>query len=135
MSTDMFSSDKTLLLIEPILRFFAPSISPKQLQTAHFIIRKMAHVSEYFIFGILCFHAVSNGVAESKMWRCVFWTVLIVIIFASVDEFHQSLVVTRTSSVRDISIDTFGGIVGVGLSVLRFRSQMRTKLNPDVSEA
>jgi VanZ family protein len=121
MSTETFSSDRTYRLIEPVLRFFSPSISAKEIAIVHTIVRKLAHVTEYFIFGILFFRAVSKGAAKSKVWRCVFWSLLVVTILAAADEYHQSFVVTRTGSVRDIAIDVFGGLLALGVSVWWFR--------------
>jgi VanZ family protein len=85
----------------------------------HGIIRKSGHVAEYFILGILLFRAFRSGSNESPGWRSALYSIFIVLLYAAGDEFHQSFVSTRTASLFDIGIDTMGGILAQGVSVLR----------------
>ena len=110
MSTGTFSADSTSRIIEPILRFLVPEISRQSLDTVHVLIRKCGHFSEYFILGILLFRAFRGGSVELKTLRCIFFSLIIVIIYAASDEFHQSFVATRTGSLVDVGIDVSGGI-------------------------
>jgi VanZ family protein len=116
MSTAMFSSQRTYLIIDPVLRWFAPSISHTQVLVIHMIIRKLAHVTEYFITGILLFRAFRAGSGI----RWAFSSVLIVVLLAASDEFHQSFVPTRTAAIQDVGIDILGGILAQCVSVLWF---------------
>ena len=118
MSTGTFSAENTSLIIEPILRFLMPSISPEKVALIHGIIRKSGHVTEYFILGILLFRAFRRGTKELLSWRWVFYSIFIVMLYAASDEFHQSFVSTRTASFVDVGIDTLGGIFAQGVSVL-----------------
>jgi VanZ family protein len=111
MSTGSFSSDNTSLIIEPILYFLFPGMSPDKIAILHGLIRKAAHITEYFILGLLLFRAF-RGVSI-QMWQ-LNWTVaavVAVIFFALSDEFHQSFVGTRTASLIDAGIDSIGGIL------------------------
>lgn len=121
MSTDMFSAWATFPLIARILHFLAPSISARQIELLHAVIRKLAHVTEYFIFGILLYRAVRSGSIEPRSWRWAFSSLVLVVLFAVCDEFHQSFVATRTPSIVDVGIDTFGGVLALCASVLWFR--------------
>ena len=58
MSTDSFSAEHTGSIIQPILRWFFPSITADQFDFIHHIIRKSAHFTEYFVFCLLLFRAV-----------------------------------------------------------------------------
>lgn len=74
-------------------------------------IRKLAHFMEYMTVGVLSF-----GIA--LMWiknisRAFLLVVGQLIISAACDEIHQYFVPGRYSSVRDVVIDTAGGIAGM----------------------
>jgi VanZ family protein len=119
MSTGTFSSQNTSLIIEPILRFLLPSISPEKVAIIHGAIRKLGHVTEYFILGIFLFRAFRGGSKELKNLRWAFSSFLVVVLYAASDEFHQSFISSRTASLVDVGIDTLGGILAQGVSVLR----------------
>jgi VanZ family protein len=120
MSTAAYSEQSTSSIIEPILRFFSPSISARTIELLHAIIRKLAHVTEYFIFGILLFRAFRSGSLEPNVWRWAFSSFLVLVFFAAMDEFHQSLVPERTGSVVDVMIDALGGVLALCVSLFWF---------------
>jgi VanZ family protein len=111
MSTETFSSQKTASVIEPILHFLAPQISPQGIDLIHAFIRKIGHIAEYFILSILLFRAFRDGSPASWKWRWSMFAIIGVVLWAVSDEWHQSFVPTRTASVADVSIDTAGGIL------------------------
>lgn len=80
------------------------------------VIRKIAHFSIYTLLGILlmCF-AKTYEIPDKK--RMLFCT-LYVIIYASLDEFHQSFTPGRNPSVVDVFIDTLGALTGMTLILL-----------------
>lgn len=77
--------------------------------TVFFIIRKLAHLFEYFILGILIY----NLLIEYKISKIILISVLFCIIFASLDEFHQLFIPGRSSKVLDVFIDTIGSYCGI----------------------
>ena len=93
-----------------------PSTSPETLATIHFIIRKLAHFTEYAILGFLAARAFRT----SPRWFLI--SALLVVVYALIDEYHQSFVPSRTASVFDSLIDMAGGI-----SALIFVSRKRAK--------
>ncbi len=109
MSTGSFSAESTSLIIEPILRFLMPQISQQSLNMVHVTVRKCGHFTEYFILGLLLFRAFRGGSAKSYRPLWLFFSLVIIILYASSDEFHQSFVSTRTASVVDVGIDITGG--------------------------
>ena len=121
MSTGMFSAENTYLFFGPLLRFFVPSISPREIVILHAILRKLAHVTEYFISGLLLFRAFRNGSDKRREWIWAFSSLLVVVLIAAGDEFHQSFVPTRTSSIIDVGIDMFGGFLAQCMSVWTYR--------------
>ena len=75
------------------------------------IIRKMAHFSIYTVVGLLlmallCTYHLKNS------WR-VIMTIVIGILYAASDEFHQSFSPGRTPKVTDVYIDTLGVMLGI----------------------
>ena len=125
MSTETFSSQNTSLIIEPIIRYLMPSITPEKVKVIHGAIRKLAHPTEYFVLGMLLFRAFRNGSKEPRIRRWAFYSVLFVALYAACDEFHQYFVSARTASLLDIGLDTLGGIVAQGVSALWLISRQR----------
>jgi VanZ family protein len=107
-STGAFTSENTSRFIIPVLRFLLPHASPDTLALLHHIIRKCAHFTEYFIFSLLVLRGFRAGEKGTRL-RWALLTVLIVVGYASLDEFHQSFVPGRTPAVTDVLIDTTGG--------------------------
>lgn len=107
LSTDIFSSEHTSRFIIPVLRWLFPHWSNDTLELMHGIIRKSAHVTEYFIFSIFLLRAIRG---KNREWtlRWAVWAVVIAAGYAALDEFHQSFVPSRTASPWDALIDTVG---------------------------
>jgi VanZ family protein len=107
LSTDSFSSEHTSRLIIPALRWIFPRASIETLELMHAIIRKIAHFTEYFILGILLNHALQGNDRGWKLKWAV-WAAILAAGYASLDEFHQVFVPTRTASPWDAALDTVG---------------------------
>ncbi len=119
MSTGMFSWANTYHWLEPILRSIRPRISHYTIVMINNSLRKAGHVTEYFVSGLLIFRAFKAGSTEPHILRWAFRSVVLIVLLAASDEFHQSFVVTRTASVLDVCIDTGGGLLAVCVSMLR----------------
>jgi VanZ family protein len=72
---------------------------------ANFIIRKLAHMTEYFILFLLVFNALKMDV---KFRRNLLLSIVVVFVYASLDEIHQSFVPGRACMFTDVLIDTAG---------------------------
>lgn len=113
-STDTFSGENTGSIIEPIIRLLlGKHFNQHIFGLIHNLIRKSAHVTEYLILGILLYYTTNPGL---RRWRRK--TALIVIslsiVYASLDEFHQTFTTTRTGSQIDVMIDSIGALIGIG---------------------
>ena len=107
MSTKRFSAANTLNYIYPVLLWLLPSASHATLMLLHELIRKGAHITEYFIFSLLLMHGIRAG---RKEWR-LRWALIaigIAALYASSDEFHQLFVPGRHGSPYDVMIDVTG---------------------------
>jgi VanZ family protein len=109
-STDTFSSNHTSRFIIPALHWIFPHAGAGTLELIHAVIRKTAHLTEYFIFSVFLFRALRG---EQRGWklRWAIWAVAIAAGYSALDEFHQSFVPSRTASPWDSLIDTVGASV------------------------
>jgi len=107
-STGSFTTEHTSRYIVPFLRWLFPHLAWKTLLAIHQIIRKLAHVAEYFVFSLL----ILRGLRAGKKERHLGWAlgaVAIVAAYAVLDEFHQSFVPGRGASPWDVLLDASGG--------------------------
>jgi VanZ family protein len=73
------------------------------LGTWDLVLRKLAHLSEYVLLGLLLARAVRRPVLA----------VALAAAYAVTDEVHQTFVAGRHGSPLDVAIDTLGALVGV----------------------
>jgi VanZ family protein len=111
MSTGTFSADQTSQFIGPLLHFLFPRLPAQDIDLLHGIIRKAGHVSEYFVLGLIFFRGVRGNSPQRWRLRWALTAMLAVVLFALSDEFHQSWVASRTSSLVDVGIDSAGGVL------------------------
>jgi VanZ family protein len=123
MSTGLFSSSHTSKIIEPILRYLMPHLSVTDVHVIHGAIRKLAHVTEYFILGLLLFRAFRSDSGKENMLRWSLFSLMVMTLLALGDEFHQSLVLERTASIFDVGFDIMGGFLGLCVKMLWDRAR------------
>jgi VanZ family protein len=119
-STEAFSSERTLHVIGPWLLRLFPSMSLETVLWVHTAIRKSAHVAEYAVFAALTARALlgSSRAILARGWFAI--AVLLLILMAAADEYHQSFVPNRTASIGDVIIDIIGGVAALS-SILTWR--------------
>lgn len=112
-STTYLSSENTGHFLYPMLHFLF-GIDYASFEPYHFFLRKTGHVFGYGLLSILLFRAWRETLpAESGAtwtWRWANIAVLGTALVASLDEWHQSFLPTRTGTVRDVILDTCAGI-------------------------
>ncbi len=119
-STGWFSSAQTEHVAVPVLHWLLPGASPQTLLLVHYFIRKLAHLTEFGVLGLLLYHALK----EIRGGRAVAiaCTLLLAVAFAGLDEFHQIFVPGRTPSVRDVGLDGAGATLVLALRLFLSRS-------------
>ena len=89
-----------------------------------FILRKTAHITEYAILTFLLFRALYNWpkeIGDSHLHtktNCIALSIILVLLFAISDEYHQTFVIGRNGNPYDIMIDSIGMMV-MGLLCLK----------------
>ncbi|HEX3817160.1 MAG TPA: VanZ family protein [Chthoniobacterales bacterium] len=128
-STNLMSSEHTSRFLTPLLLWLKPDISPWAIEHIHLLVRKAAHVTEYAILTGLLFRAL-RGLVGGFGTRAAL-AFLPALIFAPLDEYHQSFVPSRTASLGDVFIDYGGALVGILICRGIHRALQRRKSLPD----
>ncbi len=112
-STAWLSAHNTSRVLYPILHFLF-GLNPFQFEHWHFYIRKGGHVFGYGLLSFLLFRAWRETLPDVGNARWSFpWASLAVLgtaLVASLDEWHQSFIPSRTGTPRDVLLDTCAGI-------------------------
>jgi VanZ family protein len=107
-STDAFSAKETSKFILPVLTYLFPAFSSQQIDFGHLLIRKFAHITEYFILSLLayrCFKYDQTDVIEAKVK-----TITFILLAALLDELHQWFTASRGASIVDVGYDCLGAV-------------------------
>ena len=143
MSTDIGSAAHTSQVIEPVLQWLRPNATAEEADLVHFLIRKMAHLTEYAILATLIFRALRKTAPQRFVRRpdrrlapalALAFALGLSAAYAAADEFHQRFIPGRESCVRDVLIDSsgaLGGLLILSTATLLARARReRTELAP-----
>ena len=135
LSTEGFGSSFTKWFLNQTLSLFQIHVSPETLDFLNFLVRKLAHLTEYAVLAQLLYVSLL-GVGELK-WqpRAALWSAVIAGAYSLTDEFHQLFVPNRTASLIDCAIDTSGAILGLLLVYLVTRRLQATQPRAAAEEA
>ena len=81
------------------------------INTLHTLIRKLAHVSEYFILGIIVILNVYQYLKEPKYY--ILFSIGISLLISIIDETIQTFVEGRSGNIIDIGIDSIGYLLSI----------------------
>jgi VanZ family protein len=129
-STKSWGGMETQSELEKVLTLYLPSVrqqlSRTDLSTLNFVIRKMAHFTEYAILTTLGYFAWTKSLNQPAL-AALRYTLTCSIAFAITDEFHQLFEAGRTSLATDVLIDSMGAAVAALILQWRVvRSQIST---------
>lgn len=108
LSTGVFGDAHTSRVILPLLRWLFPAWPQGKLLLWHHLIRKGAHLAEYFVFSLLITRGIRLGHPGGR-WRWTLVAIAMLAVYATVDEYHQAFVPGRTPAVADVLLDVVGG--------------------------
>lgn len=112
-STGNLSAGNTSRIIGPVVLWLFPGTSPETLLVIHGITRKIAHFVEYAVLGLLAARAFRGSPRPGLRERWFVVSLGLVVIYALVDEYHQSFVPSRTGTIYDSLIDIAGGLTAL----------------------
>lgn len=113
---------KTKILLKKLFKYYAPVflwclaiyiVSNRTVPKSSdffwqdFVIKKLAHIFEYGALSVLVYRAFTGSGIDKK--KAGYFAVIFVIIYGMSDEYHQSFVPGRQSTIRDVIFDGFGG--------------------------
>jgi VanZ family protein len=119
-STDWLSAHHTSRILYPLFHFLF-AVDHKRFETWNFFIRKCGHVVGYGLLCLLLFRAWRETlpVPGNPRWT-IRWANIAILgtaLVASLDEWHQSFIPSRTGTVHDVILDTCAGI---GVQIVLF---------------
>ena len=120
-STAYLSAHNTSRFLFPLLHYLF-GMSLERFEPLHFFLRKCGHVFGYGLLSILLFRAWRETLPALGNPRWTFrWANIAVLgtaLVASLDEWHQSFIPSRTGTPRDVLLDTCAGIAAQILVLL-----------------
>ncbi len=128
-STDVFSGDNTRNFIERIVLWLRPHTSEHALLKLNYIVRKMAHFTEYAILAALLFRAFrADSIARWRL-RWAAYSFAMAVSWALMDEFHQRFTRTRGGSIYDSLLDSSGALfMLLMIAVFSLRSDKKSRV-------
>lgn len=119
-STGLGTSSNTSRFIGPILRWFAPNITPEVEKAVVYGIRKCAHTVEYAILALLVWLARRKSQEPPTRgwnWPDALFAIMVAGLYAITDELHQYIGSlygsSRQGSPWDVLLDTGGATAGM----------------------
>jgi len=88
-----------------------PTAKTSQIYWQDFVIKKLAHITEYAIFTVLLYRALINSNVNKK--KAAILSIILAVLYGASDEFHQSFTPGREPRIRDVLFDAFGSILSV----------------------
>jgi VanZ family protein len=133
-SSALLSSTNTSRILYPLLHYIF-GLDIIRFETWHFYIRKSGHVVGYAILSILLFRAwraTLPAMSDAKWtprWANI--AILGTALVASLDEWHQSFIPSRTGRWQDVVLDTCAGIAAQILIFFWWKSARKKYVNRD----
>jgi VanZ family protein len=128
-STDLMSAEHTSRFLVPFLLWLDPHMSFKTIMLVQLIVRKGGHLTEYAILAALLWRVLRHhwSLLRQSFWRPAMVALVVAMIFATTDEFHQSFFPSRGATAHDVMIDIGGAIVGLLICWIFVRNRPATK--------
>lgn len=112
-STDFFSSEHTGSILYGLLTRLFGNIDFYKFLVFHHYLRKTGHVVGYGMLSLLLLRGwrATFGQTQALLWRTSLLSWLGTAFVASMDEWHQSYIPSRTGTWRDAVLDSVAGLV------------------------
>jgi VanZ family protein len=121
-STNTFSSENTSGWIRPVVERIFGHINDRLWALIHHLMRKSGHFTGYGAVAVtqlrawlLTLGARDELTLRGWRWRATWMAIAATAFVASLDEWHQTFIPSRTGMFSDVVLDTVGGSVLCGL--------------------
>lgn len=138
-STSTFGGTLTALLLQQVLNWAHISLAPGTFAFLHFLLRKLAHLTEYAMFALLLYGSLSGG--KEFAWRppVALRCIALAVTYSLTDELHQAFVPGRGASLADCGIDTAGAVLAMlllyaGHRIVQIRASRRAARKESAAE-
>ena len=112
-SSSLGSAANTSRFLYPLLHFLI-GLDPIRFQVWHVYIRKTGHFVGYFMLSLLLFRAWRATLAQSGAggWSILWAGIALSMtgLVASLDEWHQTYLTSRTGTIEDAFLDSFAAL-------------------------
>ena len=124
-STDFGSAEHTGRILYPIFHFLL-NMDMARFAFWHAFLRKTGHVIGYFTLSVLFFRSWRATFPRLSTRWCLQWATIATLstsLVATLDEWHQSFLPSRTGTVRDVILDSTAALVAqiVVFAILRMQ--------------
>lgn len=96
--------------MRPLLEWVLGRIPEPRFEFIHFLVRKAAHLTVYAALSALWFRAY-RGARSGWQANWALLGLLVSMLIAIADEFHQSFVPSRTGTPWDVLLDSIGALL------------------------
>jgi VanZ family protein len=113
-STSTFSAANTSSWLYPVFHFLT-GVDPVRFAVWNGVLRKLGHFVGYFTLSVLLFRAwratltVPGLASWSARWAGMAWAISALV--ASLDEWHQTFLPSRTGTIHDVILDSAAALV------------------------
>lgn len=138
-STSTFGGALTAWLLQQVLSWAHLNLAPDAFAFLHFLLRKLAHLTEYAMFAILLYGSLSGGKGFAWRPRTALRCMALAVAYSLTDELHQAFVPGRGASLADCGIDTAGTALAMlllyaGHRFVQMRASRRAARNESAAE-
>lgn len=133
-STNLGSYENTNRILYPIFHFLV-SMDPVRFAAWHHVLRKIGHLVGYFTLSVLLFRSWRGSFPRLSTPWCLQWATLAfsnTVLVASLDEWHQTFLPSRTGVLSDVVLDSSAGFAAqiAILWILRARASRTEEAVP-----
>ncbi len=144
-STAKFSAGNTSSWLRPVFEHWLGPITDSHWQIGHYVFRKTGHLAGYGLVGLTFLRSwlytlsrrLGVSTAGWQIQSCAS-SILSTAVVASMDEWHQTFLPSRTGAISDVGIDSLGAILmcaAVWLILWRGRSVASDRREQSLSRA
>lgn len=119
-----YESEKYSQLVIWFLKLLHIDLNEWTMGGGTFLVRKLAHITEYFILFLLSFRFVKVFFPAKKIDFLLIFCIFFCIFYASTDEFHQTFIFGRVGCVADVGVDSIGILIAAAVKKYSFKNPL-----------